>query len=159
MSKSISATRPFCLCIPCSELQHASYKYKVYSNLNEYKIWLKPHKMLISCIPHLTHAMLLYCHANCASFIMAWLFACHILFICLCTLFMLALVCLVLLSDRRRAGEISGIPGVLPRSVSRFNWVARQALPHACIHTVHIASILFLHHWVAIALNWIPSIA
>src|SRR3954471_2547304 len=41
--------------------------------------------------------MLFYCHATCASFIMAWLFACRILLICLCTLFMLALVCLVLL--------------------------------------------------------------
>ena len=155
----ISSTRPFCLCIPCSELQHASYKYKVYSNLLKYKMWSKLNKMFIYFILHLTHAMLHYCHANCASFIMAWLFAYRILFICLCTLFMLALVCLVLLSGRRWAEEISRIPGVLPRSVSRFNWAARQALPHACIHLVPNASILFLHHWVTIALNWIPSIA
>ena len=93
----ISSTRPFCLCIPCSVLQHASYKYNVNNNFYENKMWPKLNKMLISCIPHLTHAMLHYCHANCASFIMAWLFACRILFICLCTLFMLALVCLVLL--------------------------------------------------------------
>ena len=39
----------------------------------------KLNKMFISCILHLTHAMLLYCHANCASFIMAYLFACRIL--------------------------------------------------------------------------------
>ena len=62
-------------------------------------------------------------------------------------------------SNRRWAGDISRDPGALPRSFSRFNWAARQALPHACIHIVPIASILFLHHWVAIALNWIPSIA
>ena len=97
MSKMISSTRPFCLCIPYSVLQHASSKYKVYSNLFENKMWPKLNKMFISCILHLTHAMLPYCHANCAPFIMAWLFACRILFLCLCTLFMLALVCLVLL--------------------------------------------------------------
>src|SRR3954464_5999703 len=57
----------------------------------------KLNKRFTSCILHLTHAMLFYCHATCASFIMAWLFACRILFICLCTLFMLALACLVLL--------------------------------------------------------------
>ena len=59
-------------------------------------------------------------------------------------------------SNRRWAGDISREPGALPRSIHCFNWAARQALPHACIHIVPIASILFLHHWVAIALNWIP---
>ena len=62
-------------------------------------------------------------------------------------------------SNRRWAGDISRNPGALPRSFSRFNWAARQALPHACIHIVPTASILFLHHWVAIALNWIPCTA
>ena len=62
-------------------------------------------------------------------------------------------------SNRRWAGDISREPGALPRSIPCFNWVARQALPHACIHIVPIASLLFLHHWVAIALNWIPSTA
>ena len=62
-------------------------------------------------------------------------------------------------SNRRWAGDISREPGALPRSITCFNWAARQALPHACIHIVPIASFLFLHHWVAIALNWIPSIA
>ena len=62
-------------------------------------------------------------------------------------------------SNRRWAGDIPREPGALPRSFSRFNWAARQALPHACIHIVPIASILFSHHWVAIALNWISSIA
>ena len=97
MSKMISSTRPFCLCIPWFDLKHASYKYIVDSNLIVNKMGPKLNKMAYSCVSHLTLAMLLYCHANCASFIMAWLFACRILFICLCTLFMLALVCLVLL--------------------------------------------------------------
>ena len=62
-------------------------------------------------------------------------------------------------SNRRWAGDIPREPGALPRSIPCFNWAARQALPHACIHIVPIASILFLYHWVAIALNWIPSTA
>ena len=159
MSKSISSTRPFCLSIPCSVLQHASYKYKVYNNLFEDKMWLKLHKMPYSCIPHLTHAMLHYCHANCASFIMAWLFACRILIPMLVHSIYVGSCLFGSSSNRRWAGDISRNPGALPRSVPRFNWAARQALPHACIHIVPIASILFLHHWVAIALNWIPSIA
>ena len=119
----------------------------------------KPNKMLFSSIQHLTMPCYLYCHANCASFIMAWLFACRIL-IHMRVHFIYVGPCLFGSSSNRRwAGDISRNPGALPRSFSRFNWAARQALPHACIHTVPIASILFLHHWVAIALNWIPSIA
>src|SRR3954466_6755593 len=47
MSKMISSTRPFRLCIPCYVLQHASYKYNANSNYYEDKMWPKLNKMLI----------------------------------------------------------------------------------------------------------------
>ena len=96
-------------------------------------MWPKLNKMLVSCIPHLTHAMLLYCHANCASFIMAWLFACRILFLCLCILFMLALVCLVLFESTLSRGYIKK-----PRSTTQILLslqLSRQASTTTCLHT------------------------
>ena len=158
MSKIISSTRPFCLCIPCSEMQHASYKYKVYSNLIEYKTWLKLNKMTYSC--SLTSPMPCYFIAMPIVHHSHWHDCLLDEFIHMLVHFIYAGPCLFGSSSNRcSAGDISREPGALPRSFSRFNWAARQALPHACIHLVPTASILFLHHWVRIALNWIPSIA
>ena len=155
----ISSTRPFCLCIPCLVLKHASYKYKVYSNLFEDKIWLKHHKMIYIwySTPHPGRATLLPCKL---CIIHHGMIVCLSHFIHMLVHFIYVGPCLFGSSSNRRwAGDISRKPGALPRSFSRFNWAARQALPHACIHIVPIASILFLHHWVAIALIWIPSTA
>ena len=158
MSKMISSTRPFCLCIPWFDSKHASYKYNGYSNLFGNKMGPKLNKMLYYCfhtspMPCYLIAMQIVHHSS-------WHGCLLDAFIHMLAHFIYVGPCLFGSSSNRRwAGDISREPGALPRSVSRFNWVARQALPHACIHTVPIASNLLLHHWVAIALNWILSIA
>src|SRR4051812_31835490 len=57
----------------------------------------KPDKMLFSCIQHLTHAMLPLLPCKLCIIHHGMIVCLSHLFICLCTLFILALACLVLL--------------------------------------------------------------
>src|SRR4051812_3443623 len=49
MSKMISSTRPFCLCIHCSVFKHASHKYCKTRTVYEDKMWPNLNKMFTSC--------------------------------------------------------------------------------------------------------------